>query len=341
MADRDLIALHQTVLRDRFAQAFSGRRAALIGFPGNQNCGDYADWLGALKLLRELNIEICHTASGPSLNRDEMLRHDSVDNVFAVGNVLADARAASAMADIMRTAEPPVVISPQSFADVNASNELAARIATRPKTAVFARDRRSKTAIERASGGKLKADLAPPLAFVLGQQQLRTDPEYDIVWLARTGRGDSSVEAAARLSAQAAEKLDLPEFPDRLELDAVVRRRPPTVLLTDWSSLVFRNQETRLAYNALDITVRAQAYVERALYILSLGRVIITDRAGAHVLSLLLSVPHVLCDEGGGANRAFFDEWSGNSKLGQFAETPAKAWSLARAMLHEIKGEES
>jgi pyruvyl transferase EpsO len=334
MADRDPVVSHQTILRDRFAQVFSGRRVSLIGFPRNQNCGDYAEWLGALTLLRELNVELSSAMAWP-VNGGERTRPAGHDPIFAVGATFADANAAAAMAELIRAAPGPVVISPQSVADARLLSDFPAR----PKLTVFARDRNSKDTIERSFGGKFRCDLAPPLAFMLGAQQPKTEPEYDIVWVARTGRSDSGVEAAARLSTQSAEKLDLPNFADRLELDVVVRRRPPTVLLTDWSSLVFRNQEARLAYDALDMTVRAQAYVDRALHILSLGRVIITDRIGAHAFCELLGVAHVLCDHGADTNRAFFDQWSHDSKLCQFADTPAKAWSLARAMLHEIKGE--
>lgn len=340
MADRDPVAVYPTILRDHFAPILSDRRAVLIGFLANQNCGDYAEWLGALKLLHELRAELAYTASLPSLDSGELARRAGQDAIFAVGSILSDAHTAAAMADVTRGVRGRIVISPQSIADAPVAGALITAFMARADIAVFARDQHSATAIEHAFGGKLKAALAPPLSFMLGPQQLRTEAEYDIVWIARTDRSDSSVEAAARLSSQTAEKLDLPEFPDRLAIDVVVRRRPPTVLLTDWSSLVFRSQEARLTYNTLDITVRAQAYLDRALHIVSLGRVVITDRIGAHVFCLLLGIPHVLCDEGRGSNRAFFDNWSRDAKACQFADTPAKAWSLARTMLHEIKGEE-
>ena len=87
MADHDPVASHQTILRDRFAHMFPGKRAALIGFPGNQSCGDYADWLGALKLLHDLGVEVTYTASLPSLNRDELAHRAGQDAIFAVGDI--------------------------------------------------------------------------------------------------------------------------------------------------------------------------------------------------------------------------------------------------------------
>src|SRR6266566_4880432 len=205
MADRDLVASHQTILRDPFAPMFAGKRAAVIGFPGNQSCGDYADWLGALKLLHALGVQVSYTASLPSLNRDELAHRAGQDPIFAVGDI-AEPGAAAAMTDLIRTIQGRIVLSPQSLADGSVPAPLAAAIAAHRNSAVFARDRDSERVIEQAFAGKLKPELAPPLAFMLGPQQLKVEPAYDIVWVARTGARDSSVEAAARLSSQSAEK---------------------------------------------------------------------------------------------------------------------------------------
>jgi exopolysaccharide biosynthesis predicted pyruvyltransferase EpsI len=215
-----------------------------------------------------------------------------------------------------------------------------AALGNHPDAVILARETVARQRIESALTAKRRIELAPPTGFVLGPQERTTGPQFDIVWVARTGRRDSSVESAARLSSQSAEKLDLPEFPDGIGLDAVVRQRPPTVMLTDWSSLVFRSQEARLSCNGLDAQTRAQAYMDRGTYIVSLGHVVITDRAGAHIFCLLLRIPHIFVDDGSGANRALFESWSKQAELCRFADRPAKAWSLARNMLREIKGEE-
>src|SRR2546423_13686134 len=115
MADGDPVASCPTILRDRFASTVSGRRAVLVGLPANQNCGDYAEWLGALKLLRELRAELAYTASLPSLNSGELARRAGQDVIFAVGSILSDAHAAAAMADVIRAVRGRTVISPQSI----------------------------------------------------------------------------------------------------------------------------------------------------------------------------------------------------------------------------------
>src|SRR5438874_12302384 len=182
MADRDPVASHQTILRDRFAQMFSGKRAAVIGVPGNHSCGDYADWLGAIKLLHDLGVEVSYTASLPSLNRDELAHRAGKDAIFAVGDILTDSNAAAAITDLMLGFRGRVVISPQSLADGSVPATLVAAIAAHRNSAIFARDRDSARIIEQAFAGKLKPELAPPLSFMLGPQQLKAEPEYDIGW---------------------------------------------------------------------------------------------------------------------------------------------------------------
>src|SRR2546423_7051903 len=112
MADGDPVASCPTILRDRFASTVSGRRAVLIGLPANQNCGDYAEWLGALKLLREMRAELAYTASLPSLNSGELARRADQDAMFAVGSILSDPSSAAAMAESMRAVRMPIHLSP-------------------------------------------------------------------------------------------------------------------------------------------------------------------------------------------------------------------------------------
>jgi exopolysaccharide biosynthesis predicted pyruvyltransferase EpsI len=341
MAVNDPVAHCPTILRNRLAPIIaSAGRAALIGFPENQNCGEHANWLGALKLLAGLGLEVVYPSSWSSLDRADLTARLGNGVVFLSNTLFAGARVASLAAELLSVLPNRTIVLPEAAAaDASIGPGLAAAISGHPDLFIFARDGASRKTIEQTLPGR-RVELAPPLAFMLGPQQRKADPEYDIVWIARTGRRDSSVEAAARLLSQSAEKLDLPEFPDGLDIDVVVKRRPPTIMLTDWSSLVFRSQEARLACNALDLRVRAQAYSDRGLHILSLARLAITDRAGAHVMCLLMRLPHVFLDEGTGVNRAFFETWSRDAEFCRFAETPARAWSQARNMLRLIKSDE-
>jgi len=112
----------------------------------------------------------------------------------------------------------------------------------------------------------------------------------------------------------------------------VVKQRPPTVFLTDWYSLFFENEEARLAYQRLTFDARAAATIARALYILSLGRVVITDRLHGHIFCLLLGIPHVLLNNDSGKNWNFYETWTRDSPLCRLARNPRKPglWPVSR-----------
>lgn len=338
MADIDQVARCAQLLRDELAKLVpENRRAAVIGFPDGQNCGEHANWLGALRLLTELGLDMVYTNSWTRLTRNGVPPELGGATIFLTRALFARE---DGVAQFLTTVPNRIVILPDAPpASHSIRLDVARAVSAHRDLVIFAGDAVTRKAIEQAVDAKQAIELAPPPAFALGVQQPNADPAYDIVWVARTDVKNSNAEAAARLSSQSAEKLDLPRFADGLDIDVVVKRRPPTVMLTDWSSLVFRSQEARLGCNALDLAVRARAYMERGLHVLSLGHVAITDRAGTHVLCLLLGRPHILTGDAMGANRSFFETWSREAGIGRLSDTPAHAWSQARSLLHEIKGE--
>jgi pyruvyl transferase EpsO len=209
---------------------------------------------------------------------------------------------------------------------------------------LFARSIAAQEMFTRYLGPKAQVALAPDMSFMLGPQTRMREPLYDIVWIARTDQeradqehtGDRT-EIAARLSSQGAEKFVLPRFPDGVEINFVVKQRPPTIFLTDWNSLAYENQEARLAYQRLGFDARAEATIARALYILSLGRVVITDRLHGHIFCLLLGIPHVLLDDASGKNGNFYETWTKKSPLCHFARSAGEAWAQARKMVADLK----
>ncbi len=337
MSENDPVTLRTRLLRECFAR-IPGRdgRAALIGAPQGQNCGQCANWLGALKLLSENSAELVLAPRVEAVRQEDLRQRIGNGSLFFSGALTAAPPAARHYAAIVASYPNKIVFLPEHIGTGwKPPPDIATAVSMHSDIVILARDPAAKRHIEQAFSNR-SVELVPPLSFVLGPQEPKARPQYDTVWVARTGRRDSSVESAARLSSQSAEKLELPDFPDGIGIDVVVRQRPPTVVLTDWSSLVFRNQEARIASDSIPPEVRAQAYTDRGLYIMSLGRIAITDRAGAHIFCLLLRVPHVFVEDSSGANRALFETWSGRSEFCRFAETPAKAWSQARSMLQEL-----
>jgi pyruvyl transferase EpsO len=204
---------------------------------------------------------------------------------------------------------------------------------------LFARSLMTQHLLARHFGPSTRIELAPDPAFKLGPQTRTAEPAYDVVWIARTdqGRAGDQTEVAARLSSQAAEKFLLPRFPDGIEVNFVIKQRPPTVLLTDWFSLFFENEQARTGIRKLPFDVQSEAYLARAIHILSLGHIVITDRLLAHVLCLLLGIPHILLNDESGKNWHFHETWTREANLCRLARTSAEAWSFARTATPKAK----
>ena len=346
MRSADLVSLFAGQLREAFAPLIPrDRPVALVNYPDSANCGDHAIWLGEKKLLSELGLVVAYECSAQSYDRDAMAARIGNGTILVHGGGNFGDRHPLHHAFHLRILEDfpanQVIFSPQQPTPLDSEylRRTAELIAGRPGVTLFARGRIAQQMLTQCCGGAARVELAPDMAFMLGGQPRAAEPLYDIVWLARTDQegANSQTEVAARLSSQAAEKFVLPRFPDGIEINLVVKQRPPTVFLTDWHSMFFENEDARLAYRRLDFDARSQANVTRALYILSLGRLVITDRLHGHVFCLLLGIPHVFLDNASGKNRNFHETWTREASLSCFARDPAEAWSLARNALPKLK----
>jgi pyruvyl transferase EpsO len=227
-----------------------------------------------------------------------------------------------------------VIVFPHhvTYLDNDYLQRTAALIGRHPDVMLFARSLMTQHLLARHFGPSTRIELAPDLAFMLGRQVRSAQPAYDIVWIARTdqGRAGDQTEVAARLSSQAAEKFLLPKFADGIEVNFVIKQRPPTVLLTDWFSLFFENEQARTGIRKLAFDVQSEVYLARAIHILSLGHIVVTDRLLAHILCLLLGIPHILLNDESGKNWHFHETWTRDAGLCRLAHTPAEAWTFAR-----------
>jgi len=346
MTSRDLVGLYAKQLRDIFAPLIPRESpVALVDFPDSANCGDHAVWLGEKKLLSELGRSVAYECSVQSYDAEAMgarigngaiLMHGGGN--FGERYPEHDAFRSRVLQDFP---DNKIVLFPQqvTYLDDDYLERTANAFAAHKDVTLFARGTLAQQQLSRYFGPRARVELAPDMAFMLGPQTRAQEPQYDIVWLARTDqeRANDQTEVAARLSSQAPEKFVLPRFPDGIEINFVAKHRPPTILLTDWYSLFFENLEARLAYGRLDFDARSEVYVQRAFYILSLGRLVITDRLHGHVLCLLLGIPHILLNNDSGKNWNFYETWTRESPLCRLARNPAEAWLLARNALQKLK----
>lgn len=348
MTSLDLVTRYAKQLRDSFAPLIPrDRRVALVDFPDSVNCGEHAIWLGEKKLLSELGVTAAYECSAKSYAREAMAARLGDGAILIQGggnfaNRRDRLRHEFRLRVLQDFAKNRIIFFPQQVTSLKAEDleRTATLLAQHSGVTLFARSILAQQILGDCFAEKAPVELAPDMSFLLGPRLRAAEPLYDIVWLARTDqeRANDQTEAAARLSSQAAEKFALPHFEDGIEISCVIKQRPPTVLLTDWSSLVFDNVEARLAYGRLDFDAKSKANVDRAFHILSLGRVVITDRLHAHIFCLIMGIPHVLLDTESGKNGNFYDTWTKDADLCRFARNPAEAWSLARAAVKQGSG---
>src|SRR5579863_3295575 len=184
MAVNDPVAQSSTMLRGRIASITeSARCAALIGFPENQNCGDHANWLGAIKLLSELGLDVVYSASWSSFDRDVLATRIGTGIIFLSSALFAPGLSPAILASLLISFPNRIVFLPEAApANVSIASPVAAAIAAHPGLFILARDSSAKKAVEQALAVR-PIEMAPPLSFLLGPQQREISPEYDIVWV--------------------------------------------------------------------------------------------------------------------------------------------------------------
>lgn len=346
MADSDLVIRYRKQLQDSFAPLIpTDRPIVLVGYPDGANCGDHAIWLGEKKLLGEFGLSPAYECSAQNYDKESMraaLRDGTI--LMHGGGSFGDRHTAYHEFRLKVLDDFPsnkVIVFPHhvTFLDSDYLQRTSALIAKHPDVTLFARSFTAQHLFARHLGSSARIELAPDMTFMLGEQKRPAEASYEVVWISRTDqtRANDQTEVAARLSSQAAEKYLLPQFGDGIEMNFVVKQRPPTVLLTDWHSLFLENETARTEIKKLSFDARSQAYFARAIYMLSQGQIIITDRLLGHVLCLLLSIPHVFLNDETGKNWNFHETWTKDSTLCRLARNPAEAWMLARNAVAKIK----
>lgn len=294
-------------------------RLALVDFPDHSNVGDSAIWLGEMAYLRErgrlpayysaiadFDDEACRAATGGG----PILIHGG-------GNMgtLWPKHEAFRLHLLERHRGRPIVQMPESihYADPGAADEMASAIRRHGQFTLLVRDAKS-LAFARARFD-CRIELCPDAALMLGRQP-RGAPRYPVFALQRT---------------------------DHERADAAEEPLPPGTVADDWLeedpaqkrylrlSLRLQRLFVRdpVAMRALRQRRLAEWRFRRGLAMLSQGEVVVTDRLHAHILSLLLDIPHVLLDNSYGKVAGFADQWTGDYAGLLRATDRAQAFDLA------------
>jgi len=322
LQDQLIGALEHTVGR--------GTRVALVDFPNHDNVGDTAIWLGERAALRALGCEVAYVASFSSYRRSAVRRHLGGRGVVLLhggGNFGDLWPTFHAFRDrvVAENADRTIVQLPQSahFQDPSRAASVTAAVAAHPDITLMARDRPTE-ALFLEHFPHARVVMAPDSAFALGALQA-PPPSVEVLCLARTDHERAGTSAPVPVPGVRVG--DWPSPPRSCRRRYMASRLLGYPLKRDAEPLLSPILERPLAS-----TFQRLAFVRltAGLDAIASGGVVVTDRLHAHILSLLISRPHVLVDNSYGKLRRFFDEWTRDSELTSWAPSLAEGVSTAR-----------
>jgi pyruvyl transferase EpsO len=302
-------------------------RWGFMPLPLHGNVGESAMVLGAFALLGELGwppptvISDIETFEPSSVGR--RLRGGPI--VIGGGGNFGDLwpREHAIRLRILRELpDVPVIQLPQSvhFGTERTRDETAAALQGRSGVTLLVRDRRSLATLQEALGDQAPV-LCPDIAFALGLLD-RGEPDTDLVRLIRRDH-ESRLDEERRASVGGIDWVEEGPAPP------IMRERRLRDLGLRWPWL---RPLTDRAREGLHLPM-ARTRLERGLGLLRRGRVIVTDRMHAHILCLMLGIPHVLIGDRHGKIEGFVESWTAGLPGFRLVESFAGADVQASALL--------
>ena len=309
-----------------------GSRCALVDFPMHANVGDSAIWLGERTLLSELGADLTYVTDLRSYSESTLAKRVPAGTgtiLLHGGGNLGDLWPHhQRLRERVLTAFPDrrVIQLPQSIHFNNPANLDRARAVFdgHPNLTLLVRDHLSLAVAHREF--QARSLLCPDLAFGINRPPHPHRAHYPVLWLSRTDH-----EAALR---------PLPS-------------PGPGIWRTDWTASEGADHDwtTRLhtVQRELSTTTpppmqrlielydrHAQLHLQRGCRLLTSGRVVVTDRLHAHLLSLLLGQPHILLEDRHAKIRGFWETWTSDWLIASWGSTPQQA--LKQALTDAVRG---
>jgi pyruvyl transferase EpsO len=309
-----------------FPLAAGYETCALLDFPDHSNVGDSAIWAGAVAALGDAGIDIRYRCNPETYDRRHLRRSVPAGPIFINGGGnLGDVwrRHQRLREQVLRDfPERPIVQLPQTVHFQHPENLDAARRAFdgHVNFTLLVRDHVSLELVR--SEFRARNALCPDMAFYLGRLPREQPPDVDILWLRREDR-ESAGTGAVPSDVLVCDWLD-----ERIPALRRVRRVLRPLASREPRSLGVMGRALGAAYDR-----QAQQRLREGCRLLARGKVVITDRLHAHILCLLLGIPHVLLDNSYGKVRRVHDTWTADAPHVRWAASPAEAVTAARSLL--------
>lgn len=334
IANRELSEV-ATFARTLLAQVIpKGAACALIGSPDHGNVGDSAIWLGQRVFLRERGVSVRYSCSDATFD-DRALRRAMPNGIVLLqgggnwGTIWPGPQAVRERV-LERLRDYTVVQLPQSIHYENGAALERTRdlVQAHPAFTLYVRDRPSFEIGTHALGARTV--LCPDSAVLLEGTLRRWTPEVDCLVLARDDRerlagGLDTMLAGSRHSVDCVDWLVEP----RSLTNAILQRF--TYRSKGWWAGTRLFQSAALAlWDQI-----ALERMERGCRLLSRGRIVVTDRLHAHIISTMLGIPNVVLDNSYGKLGNFMNAWTLDNPLCHRAESMAEAAAIAESLLDD------
>ena len=280
---------------------------ALLDFPDHANVGDSAIWLGTTVYFSAHRGREARYVSSIGSFSEAALRASLPEGPIFVhgGGNFGDLwpRHQEFREHLLeRFPDREIIQLPQSihFDSPARAAGAAKAIARHGRFRLFVRDQPSLDFA--AAHFDCQIALCPDMAVFIGALD-RGAPDVDVFYLLRTDQERAVGKAAGRA-----------DYTSRVD-DWLVER-PHSVGARKLLRVLRRLREgrwERIALRAASYDTAARSRVLRGCRLLSSGRVVITDRLHAHILCLLLGIPHAVLDNSYGKLGRFLDAWTGET----------------------------
>jgi exopolysaccharide biosynthesis predicted pyruvyltransferase EpsI len=282
-----------------------GAPCALLDFPNYSNPGDSAIWLGQTKWLRQNNNSIvyaCDKQSYSSKLLSELIGNGII--LLQGGGNFGDLWGAHQNFRERVISDFPhnkIIQLPQTiYFKERKALEISCHILNAHANLTFlCRDMQSLNIAKKEFSAN--SILCPDMAFNLGSLSRPSLPQAEILWLSRKDK-ESSKELAP-FDVQGIVETDWLDEP-KMDLVTEIKDLHEKITTGVGSPLMILSALLE-AYEAI-----AEKRLFRGCRVLSKGKMVITDRLHAHILSLLLNIPHVLLDNNYGKVRGLYETWT-------------------------------
>ena len=281
----------------------------LLDYPNTTNVGDSLIWLGEMAYLSSRSLKpkyVCDIENYDKNNIKKLLNEKSVLLMHGGGNFgtvwkkIHNFRL-QVLKDFIGT---KIVQFPQTihFDDADKIKEMTDVIRQHGNYCLLARSNKSYAFAKHHFDTELY--LCPDMAFFIGEIKHLSVPIFDRFILSRTDHEKSSevltdtTQFSQNSSYQVTDWLQPSQcerFLHRLQMHSIWLRK-----VLDPNNLLLLNLWNHLS----------KTRMHRGIKLLASGRIVLTDRLHAHILSILINRPHVITDNCYGKVSDFYQTWT-------------------------------